>query len=134
MIKKNLVYLWEEGGAILGFCRIDINDVNEDFGGGFRIETKDGEATQDGLAKNRAVHQVKLQFMNVFEAIKIYGKKILDKEGNVDPQEFLKYEKALQRKIAKTKDPEVDTLMKLKELKTKMITEKESRRLNIGQT
>lgn len=133
MLKKNLVYIWEEGDVILGFCRVAVNGIEEDFGGGFKIEHKDGKKTQDGLAKNRAIRQVKLQFANVLEALRIYGKKILDKEGNIDPQEFLKYEKALQRKMFKTKDKEAKIVIQLKNLKTKMITEEIANKLNIGQ-
>lgn len=135
MIKENEIYLWEENGAILGFCKVSINGVKEEFGGGYAIETKEGKKSSDGLARNRAIRQVKIQFANVIDAIKIYGDKIIDKFGNIDQQEFLKQEKAIQRNKLKTgfvdlEEKEVFT--KLKDLKVNMIDSNQANKLGIG--
>lgn len=135
MIKDNEVYIWEENGAILGFCKVSINGIKEEFGAGFAIEDLEGNKTKDGLAKNRAIRQVKIQFANVMDAIKLYGDKIIDKFGNIDQQEFLKQEKAIQRKKAKTKLvdlEEKDIFMKLKDLKINMIDYNQANKLGIG--
>jgi len=128
----NTVYLWEENAAILGYAKFDINGVKESFGGGYKIEDKDEKKSKSGLHKNRAIRQVKTQFVNVVNALNLYGDKILDKEGNVDPKEFLSYEKASSRSIAKGKKEAVDDLMDIKKLKTKMLTFKQASKLNLS--
>ncbi len=131
-IKKNQIYIWEEDDAILGFAKLSINGITEEFGGGYKIVKKDGSPTKSGFARNKAIRQVKIQFANVINALKIYGGKILDKEGNIDPQEFLKYEKALQRKRVKWGLINRDNFVKLKDLKVNMIDTKKSIKLGIG--
>jgi hypothetical protein len=130
MIEKNQIYLWEEGLAILGYSYISINGVEEEFGAGYEIGNN-----KNGLAKNRAIRQVKIQFANVIDAIKLYGKKILDKEGNIDQKEFLNYEKAIQRskaKIGLIDLKEKNKFTKLKDLKVNMITEDQANKLQIS--
>ena len=134
-IKDNEVYIWEENGAILGFCKVSINGINEEFGAGYAIEDKKGNIVKHALAKNRAIRQVKIQMANVMDALKLYGDKILDKFGNIDQQEFLKQEKAIQRNKAKTglvdlEEKEVFT--KLKDLKINMIDSNQANELGIG--
>ena len=135
MINENEIYLWEEGGNILGFCSINIKGIKEDFGGGFAIENKEGKKEKNGLARNRAIRQVKIQFANVIDALKIYGKEVLDSYGNIDPKKFTEKEKALQRMrvkndiVAFVKE---DMITKLKDLKVNMITTEESIKLGIG--
>lgn len=135
-IKENEIYIWEQGNAILGFCKVSINGIEEEFGAGYEIANKNGKKVKNGLAKNRAIRQVKIQFANVIDALKLHGKKILDNEGNIDPKEFLKVEEAIQRKKIKSGKTELEEeglLTKLKDLKINMITEEESFKLNIGQ-
>jgi len=135
-IKENQVYIWEQGNCILGFCKVSINGIEEEFGGGYEITDREGKETKSGLAKNRAIRQVKIQFANVMDAVRFYGKKILDKEGNVDPKKFLEYETAKKRTEAKNilkkvfKKEEKPT--QLKDLKVSMITEEESFKLGIA--
>jgi len=134
-IKANHVYIWEEGSAILGYCKISINGIKDEFGAGYEIADRKGKKVKHGLAKNRAIRQVKIQFANSMDAIRIYGKKVLDKEGNIDQQEFLKYERALERTKAKSGIVDLEEredFTKLKDLKVKMITEEDSIKLGIS--
>lgn len=134
-IKNNVVYLWEEGNAILGFCKVKTKDVDEEFGGGYEFANRDGKKAKHALAKNRAIRQVKTQFVNVFNALKLYGKKILDSQGNIDPKKFLEFETAIQRKKAKSDKidiNETDNLLKIKDLKIEMIDSDIANKLRIG--
>lgn len=134
-IEENIVYLWEESNTILGFCKVNINGIREEFGAGYEIADKDGKKAKHALAKNRAIRQVKIQFLNVFDALKMYGKKILDSEGNIDPNEFLKQEKAIQRKKAKSGIVDLnekDKFTKLKDLKVNVINSEIANKLRIN--
>lgn len=131
-IKNNQVLYWEENDAILGFCQVVQGKIKENFGGGFAMQDKEGKPSKSGFAKNRAIRQVKTQFVNVFNALILYGDKILDKDGNIDPKKFLEYEKSLVRSYAKGKKVN-DKLLALKDLDTKKITLKQATSLKLSE-
>ena len=51
------------------------------------------------LNTKRAINQVKINCVNVYNALIVHGKSILDETGNIDNEKFKKKERELQKKL-----------------------------------
>lgn len=93
-LKTFTIYIWRNGKNMEGAAPVVTNDgIKDIYRAGWKIE-KDPEAQ-----KNKEQHQqwrarinVKRLINNTLNVINWYGKKVLDKNGNVDTKKFDKLE------------------------------------------
>lgn len=141
----NVMYFWQDVDRIIGAMRVKLKGVDEVFGYGYMIEDspllkyemeKRGKAMSDRdftlLNRKRAVSQVKIQLSNVWNALSVHGKEILDSTGNID----LEIYKQLEHNLRLDKGIIVDTnvthpFKALKDFKTKEISINEAVELNL---
>lgn len=93
----NKIYYWQDLDRIIGAMRIKLDGIDEIFGYGYIIEDspilnevmkqrgKDPSGKDFSvLNRKRAISQVKTCLANVWNALNVHGKKILDDKGEVD--------------------------------------------------
>lgn len=101
----NKIYYWQDLDRIIGAMRIKLDGIDEIFGYGYIIEDspilnevmkqrgKDPSGKDFSiLNKKRAISQVKTCLANVWNALNIHGKKILDDKGEVDVEMYKLHE------------------------------------------
>jgi hypothetical protein len=101
------IYYWQDIDRIIGAMRIKMENFDEIFGYGFIIEDSDllkdamkkkGKDTNKNfsvLNRNRAVTQVKICLTNVYNALRVHGKGILNDKGDIDVEKYVLAEKKL---------------------------------------
>jgi len=110
-LKPGVFYYWQDTDRIIGVMRIVKDTFDDLFGYGFMIEDnpylkeameKRGKTVKDkdfsSLNKKRAISQVKINLANVYNAIMIHGKGVLDKTGNINYKILKRKERELQHK------------------------------------
>lgn len=91
-IKKLLpytIYLFQKDKILYGVARADVNKEEIFFGQGFKIE-KDKNSKLNTLANmtRRARRSVVASVSNSLNAVQMFGKKVLDKDGQVNWEQF----------------------------------------------
>lgn len=80
------IYLWEEGNVVFGATPlVTVDGIREIF-----YETCEYGSTK--RERFQAISQVKKQLLNTMNAINWYGKKVLNKKGEVDHKKFMELE------------------------------------------
>lgn len=110
-LKPGHFYYWRDLDRIIGVIRIQKGRFDELFGCGFLIEDSNilkVEMIKRGknidrdftvLNIKRAISQVKINCTNVYNAVMVHGKNVLDSTGNIDYEMFKIKEKELQLKL-----------------------------------
>ena len=146
-LTPNVIYYWNEGDRITGAMQIKVKGVNDLYGYSFLIEDnpflieqmkKDGKNVDKDFTlvnTKKATQQVKIQLSNVYNALMVHGKKVLDKNGDIDPELFKEAEVKLSKK--KTKNGVIlpkefeSPFIALKDFKTIQLTSKEAVQYNL---
>lgn len=142
---ENVIYYWQDMDRIIGAMRIRMRGIDEVFGYGFMIEDspllkyemhKRGKDVSDRdfsvINRKRAVSQVKIQLANVWNALNVHGKKILDSAGNIDVELYNLHENNIRVQGGIIVDTNVTHPFKaLKDFKTKEISIAEASALNL---
>lgn len=122
-IKPWTIYLWRNEDKMEGAAPIVTKDgVKALYAYGWEIE-KDPEAkrNEDKHQAWRAKVQVKNLLNNTLNVINWYGKKILDKRGNIDPIKLSAHEAASALQAVKS-DVDINELYQIKRFPIKTIT------------
>ena len=92
----NKIYYWQDLDRIIGAMKVKTNDVDLLYGYGYIIEDspllkevmkqrgKDTNRDFSVMNRKRAITQVKTCLANVWNALNVHGKKILDEKGEID--------------------------------------------------
>ena len=142
---ENVIYYWQDMDRIIGAMRIRMRGIDEVFGYGFIIEDspllkyemhKRGKDVSDRdfsvINRKRAISQVKIQLANVWNALNVHGKKILDSAGNIDVELYNLHENNIRIQRGIIVDTNVTHPFKaLKDFKTKEISIAEASALNL---
>lgn len=101
----NKIYYWQDLDRIIGAMRIKLDEIDEIFGYGYIIEDspilnevmkqrgKDPSGKDFSvLNRKRAISQVKTCLANVWNALSVHGKKILDDKGEIDVEMYKLHE------------------------------------------
>lgn len=142
---ENVIYYWQDMDRIIGAMRIRMRGIDEVFGYGFIIEDspllkyemhKRGKDVSDRdfsvINRKRAISQVKIQLANVWNALNVHGKKILDSAGNIDVELYNLHENNIRVQRGIIVDTNVTHPFKaLKDFKTKEISIAEASALNL---
>jgi len=122
-IKPWTIYLWRNEDKIEGAAPIVTKDgVKSLFAFGWQIEeVPEAKRNDDKHQAWRAKVQVKNILNNTLNAINWYGKKILDRNGNVDPKKLSEREAASALQAVK-QDVDINDLYKIQKFPIKNIT------------
>ena len=126
-MKKWIIYVWREKTLYRAAVLVQTKCINSIFQSAWRIKLPRLKS-QIFRAKTSSINQLQ----NTLNAIKWYGVKILDKEGNVDHEAFKEEEvKSAIRAVVRGKD--IAEVKKLKFIKyqVKEITLEEAKALNL---
>lgn len=101
LLNPNVIYTWIEKDVVFGTIRIVFDGFDELFGYGYKIEDNPAIVKKRDLSYNiinqkRAFTQVKIQLLNTYNALRLYGKKILDNDGNIDWKKYMWAERVNQ--------------------------------------
>jgi hypothetical protein len=147
-LKPNVIYYWMESRDIVaGAMRVKVKTVDDIFWQGFKIANNPAlvkAAKKKGkdisainfyvMNKRKAISQVKTGLTNVYNAIYVHGKSILDINGNIDVERYKAKERKLMLRGGKKEftDPQIDKpFVAMKDFKFKEITKEEAKELNI---
>lgn len=139
------IYYWQEGDNIFGAMRVKMKRLDEVFGGGFSIEDSEllkFEMTKKGkdvdsinfypFNRKKAISQVKIVLVNVYNALLVHGKSILDKNKDIDIELFKKKEREILLDDGEVIDTNLTHPFKpLKEFKASEITLEEAKDLDL---
>ena len=92
--KLNTVYVWQDGNVICAAAKVLLNDQEQLYGYSWKIEKPFwSKNTNTKMWIRRARHNSITHVQNTLNAIRLYGKKILDRNGNVSWTEFRRQER-----------------------------------------
>lgn len=147
-IKPNVIYYWMESRNIVaGAMRVKVKTIDDIFWQGFKVENNPyliEAAKKKGrdissinfyiLNKKKAITQVKIGLTNVYNALYVHGKSILDNDGNINVSKYKEKEIKLMKRGGKDefRDPQIDKpFFAIKDFKAKEITKEEAKELNL---
>lgn len=145
-MKENIVYYWQDMDRIIGAMRVKLKGIDEVYGYGFMIEDspllkyemhKRGKDISDRdfsvLNRKRAITQVKTQLANVWNALNVHGKAILDDKGDIDVELYKLHENNIRVQNGIIVDTNVTHPFRaLKDFKTKEIKLSEAAEMNLS--
>ena len=96
-IAENIIYVFQVGKVMYGVAKIQENF----YGSGFKLvkdKEKDARLNAPVKIKSRAIRNVITEVGNVLNVIKMYGNKILDRNGDIKWDKVKKYDQEEARK------------------------------------
>ena len=122
------IYLWRNGDKMEGAAPVATRDgFKSIFCYGWEIEkVPDVKRNEDKHQAWRAKVNVKNILNNTLNAVNWYGKKILDRKGNIDKEKFQSAELATAMQ-AKKQGVDMDDLYQIKRFPIKNITPQKAR-------
>ncbi|MEO5367793.1 MAG: hypothetical protein H7831_15820 [Magnetococcus sp. WYHC-3] len=130
-IKPWTIYLWRRGDKMEGASPVVTKDgIKSIYAFGWEIE-KIPDAKRNELKHQewRAKVNVKNLLNNTLNVINWYGKKVLDRQGNIDPMKFQQLEAAAAYQAVQNK-VDMDDLYKIRKFPVKEITLEKAREYN----
>jgi len=133
-IKAWTIYIWRNGNKMEGAAPVKTKDgVKEVYCYGWKIE-KDPEAKRNEEKHQvfRAKARLKSYLNDTLNVLNWYGKKVLDRKGNIDAKKLEQYESVVAFNISKhnlkhKKHLEMDDVLPLRKFPYKNITLKQAK-------
>lgn len=123
-MKKELepfaIYLFQEGDTLYGISRVKLEGIDENYGQAFKLEEDpNSKLNSENQIRRRARRSIVASLSNLLNAVLLYGKSILDEEGNVSWEKFQQEEYKAAKKALEFST----TLDKMREVKSFKVLE-----------